>query len=106
MLRAVFSVGSGETARILALVAEGAPLLPQDADFELDRALAAIARIQTGFLRGIEHALAAAEDALALFTAMGLEVGQDVTVEVHRGGETKEIEVKLGERPLSAPSGG
>ncbi|HEX5781909.1 MAG TPA: trypsin-like peptidase domain-containing protein [Solirubrobacteraceae bacterium] len=32
--------------------------------------------------------------------------GQDVTVEVHRGGETKEIEVKLGERPLSAPSGG
>jgi 2-alkenal reductase len=32
--------------------------------------------------------------------------GQDVTVEVHRGGETKEIKVKLGERPLSAPSGG
>jgi 2-alkenal reductase len=32
--------------------------------------------------------------------------GQDVTVEVHRGGETKEIEVKLGERPLTAPSGG
>jgi S1-C subfamily serine protease len=32
--------------------------------------------------------------------------GQDVTVEVHRGGDTEEIEVKLGERPLSAPSGG
>jgi 2-alkenal reductase len=32
--------------------------------------------------------------------------GQEVTVEVHRGGETKEIKVKLGERPLSAPSGG
>ena len=32
--------------------------------------------------------------------------GQDVTVEVHRGGDTKEIDVKLGERPLSAPSGG
>ncbi len=32
--------------------------------------------------------------------------GQDVKVEVHRGGETKEIEVKLDERPLSAPSGG
>ena len=32
--------------------------------------------------------------------------GQDVAVEVHRGGETKEIKVKLGERPLSAPSGG
>ena len=32
--------------------------------------------------------------------------GQEVTVEVHRGGETEDIEVKLGERPLSAPSGG
>jgi S1-C subfamily serine protease len=32
--------------------------------------------------------------------------GQDVKVEVHRGGETKEIQVKLGERPLSAPSDG
>jgi len=32
--------------------------------------------------------------------------GQEVTVEVHRGGETKDIKVKLGERPLSAPSGG
>ena len=32
--------------------------------------------------------------------------GQDVTVEVHRGGETKEIKVKLGERPLSATTGG
>jgi S1-C subfamily serine protease len=31
--------------------------------------------------------------------------GQDVTVEVHRGGETKDIKVKLGERPLSAPGG-
>ena len=76
VLRAVFSVASGDMARMPALVAEGAPLLPQDADFELDRALAAIARIQTAFLRGIEHAIAAAEDALALFTAMGLEAGQ------------------------------
>jgi S1-C subfamily serine protease len=32
--------------------------------------------------------------------------GQEVTVEVHRGGETKEIKVKLGERPLSARSSG
>ncbi len=32
--------------------------------------------------------------------------GQEVTVEVHRGGDTEEIEVELGERPLSAPSGG
>jgi S1-C subfamily serine protease len=32
--------------------------------------------------------------------------GQEVTVEVHRGGETKEIKVKLGERPLSATTGG
>jgi S1-C subfamily serine protease len=32
--------------------------------------------------------------------------GQEVTVQVHRGGETKDIKVKLGERPLSAPSNG
>ena len=32
--------------------------------------------------------------------------GQEVTVEVHRGGDTEQLEVKLGERPLSAPSGG
>ncbi len=32
--------------------------------------------------------------------------GQDVTVEVHRGGDTERIEVELGERPLSAPSTG
>ncbi len=32
--------------------------------------------------------------------------GQEVTVEVHRGGETEDIKVKLGERPLSAPQGG
>jgi S1-C subfamily serine protease len=32
--------------------------------------------------------------------------GQEVTVEVHRGSRTEEVEVKLGERPLSAPAGG
>jgi S1-C subfamily serine protease len=32
--------------------------------------------------------------------------GQEVTVEVHRGSQTREIEVELGERPLSAPAGG
>ena len=32
--------------------------------------------------------------------------GQEVTVEVHRGSQTREIEVELGERPLSAPSSG
>ena len=32
--------------------------------------------------------------------------GQEVTVEIHRGGATKEIKVKLGERPLSTPSNG
>jgi 2-alkenal reductase len=47
------------------------------------------------------------EDANDLSAAVAqFQPGQDVTVEVHRGGETKEIEVKLGERPLSAPSGG
>jgi 2-alkenal reductase len=47
------------------------------------------------------------EDANDLSAAVAqFQPGQDVTVEVHRGGETKEIEVKLGERPLTAPSGG
>jgi 2-alkenal reductase len=32
--------------------------------------------------------------------------GQEVTVQVHRGGETKDIKVKLGERPLSAQNNG
>jgi S1-C subfamily serine protease len=32
--------------------------------------------------------------------------GQEVTVEVHRGGETKELKVKLGERPLTAAQSG
>jgi S1-C subfamily serine protease len=32
--------------------------------------------------------------------------GQEVTVQVHRGGETKDIKVKLGERPLSAQDNG
>lgn len=47
------------------------------------------------------------EDANDLSAAVAqFQPGQDVTVEVHRGGDTKEIKVKLGERPLSAPSGG
>ena len=47
------------------------------------------------------------EDANDLSAAVAqFQPGQEVAVEVHRGGETKKIKVKLGERPLSAPSGG
>jgi S1-C subfamily serine protease len=47
------------------------------------------------------------EDANDLSSAVAqFQPGQEVTVEVHRGGDTKEIKVKLGERPLSAPSNG
>ena len=47
------------------------------------------------------------EDANDLSAAVAqFQPGQEVAVEVHRGGETKEIKVKLDERPLSAPSGG
>jgi S1-C subfamily serine protease len=47
------------------------------------------------------------EDANDLSSAVAqFQPGQVVTVEVHRGGETKEIKVKLGERPLSAPPNG
>jgi S1-C subfamily serine protease len=33
------------------------------------------------------------------------EPGEEVPLEVHRGGDTEEIEVKLGERPLSNVGG-
>jgi S1-C subfamily serine protease len=33
------------------------------------------------------------------------EPGEEVPLEVHRGGDTQEIEVKLGERPLSNVGG-
>jgi 2-alkenal reductase len=47
------------------------------------------------------------EDANDLSSAVAqFQPGQEVTVEVHRGGETKQIKVKLGERPLSAPTNG
>ena len=36
----------------------------------------------------------------------GYQPGQEVPLEVHRDGDTKEIKVKLGERPLSAPQNG
>jgi S1-C subfamily serine protease len=47
------------------------------------------------------------EDANDLSAAVAqFQPGQEVTVQVHRGGETKDVKVKLGERPLSAPSNG
>jgi tetratricopeptide (TPR) repeat protein len=76
VLRAVFGVATGDVARMPTLVAEGAPLLPAGADFEMDRALAAIARIEGAFEQGIEQAIAAAEEARAQFTAIGLEAGE------------------------------
>jgi S1-C subfamily serine protease len=32
--------------------------------------------------------------------------GQNVTLEIHRDGDTRKVEVRLGERPLGSPSGG
>jgi S1-C subfamily serine protease len=47
------------------------------------------------------------EDANDLSSAVAqFQPGQEVTVEVHRGGDTKEIKVKLGERPLTARTNG
>jgi len=47
------------------------------------------------------------EDANDLSSVVAqFQPGQEVDVEVHRGDDTKTIKVKLGERPLSAPSGG
>jgi predicted ATPase/class 3 adenylate cyclase len=76
VLRAVFGVALGDVARLPDLVAEARPLLPADDDFGMDRALAAVAAIQTGFRQGPAQGLAAAEEALACFTAIGLEAGE------------------------------
>jgi S1-C subfamily serine protease len=47
------------------------------------------------------------EDANDLSAAVAqFQPGQEVTVEVHRGGDTEQIEVKLGERPLTSPGNG
>jgi S1-C subfamily serine protease len=47
------------------------------------------------------------EDANDLSSVVAqFQPGQEVDVKVHRGDDTKTIKVKLGERPLSAPSGG
>jgi S1-C subfamily serine protease len=47
------------------------------------------------------------EDANDLSSVVAqFQPGQEVDVEVHRGDDTKTIKVKLGERPLTAPSGG
>ena len=32
--------------------------------------------------------------------------GETADVEIHRGGKTQQLKVKLGERPLGDPSGG
>jgi predicted ATPase/class 3 adenylate cyclase len=76
VLRAVFGVATGDLSRMPAWVAEGEPLLPDDAEHELDHALAAVARIQEGAERGLEHAIEAVDVALARFTSLGLELGQ------------------------------
>ena len=76
VLRAVFGVALGDVTRMPDLVAEAGPSLPEDDDFGMDRALAAVAAIQIGFQQGPAEGLAAAEEALARFTEIGLEAGE------------------------------
>jgi predicted ATPase/class 3 adenylate cyclase len=76
VLRAVFGVALGNIAVMSDLAAEALPVMPEGDDFGPDRALAAVAAIQTGFLRGPAEGRAAAEEALARFTEIGLEAGE------------------------------
>jgi hypothetical protein len=76
--RAVLASVLGERASVPALLSEGAALLPEDEDHELDRALAAIAGIQVSLEGGLQEGARAVDAGLARFTALGLEVGQAV----------------------------
>jgi tetratricopeptide (TPR) repeat protein len=76
LLRAVLASVIGEGASVPRLLGEAAPLLPDDPDFELDRALATIPGIQVAARRGLQDGAREADEALARFTALGLEAGQ------------------------------
>jgi predicted ATPase/class 3 adenylate cyclase len=76
VLRAVISIPLGEPAAAPRLLREGAPLLPDSPDYEVDRALVAVAAIQEGMEQGLEAAARAVDRALSAFQALGMEVGQ------------------------------
>ena len=76
--RAVLASVLGDSASVPALLEEGEALLPEDEDHELDRALAAIPGIQVRTRLGIREGARSAEEGLARFAALGMEVGQAI----------------------------
>ena len=76
--RAVLASVLGERASVPDLLQQGEALLPEDAEHELDRALATIPGIQIALDRGLAQGARAADAALARFTALGFDVGQAI----------------------------
>ncbi len=76
VLGAVLASVLGDRASVPGLLSEGEALLPEDAEHELDRALATIPGIQVAVDRGLPEGARAADAALARFTALGFEIGQ------------------------------
>ena len=76
VLRAVLASVIGQGASVPGLLDEALPLLPDTPDHDLDRALATIPGIQVAAGRGLQEGVRAADEALARFSALGLEVGQ------------------------------
>lgn len=75
VLRAA-GVPLNDLAGMPALLAEAEPLLPDEPDYEVDRAMAAIAAIQVGWEQGPEQALRAVETASARFGRSGWNWGR------------------------------
>jgi hypothetical protein len=76
ILRATVAIPLGDLPAVVPLLRRGRPLLPDDPDFDVDRALAAVAAIQEGFEQGPAGAARCVDDALRRFTELGIEIGQ------------------------------
>jgi hypothetical protein len=74
--RAMVAMSLGEPDRIVPLAREGEALLGDGPDHDLDRALVAVAGVQSAMAEGLAAAARAADVALDRFTALGFEVGQ------------------------------
>jgi non-specific serine/threonine protein kinase len=76
VLRAVVAMSLGEPDKVVPLAREGEALLEPGPDSDFDRALVAVAEIQSGMAEGLDGATRAVRVALERFTALGFEVGQ------------------------------
>ncbi|MGY1619238.1 ATP-binding protein [Geodermatophilus sp. SYSU D00691] len=76
VLRAAAAMALGDLPAISPLLRRGRPLIPDGHEYDVDRALVAVAEIEDGFERGLDEAARAVHVALDRFTALGMELGQ------------------------------